>query len=388
MFPKKAIAFHFCSAVFFFSLSKVFVLFFLSSSGYYLKKMPALINNSIGYAYYQQQYNSTSTSLYQTNDKVSIALFFSIIALLLLSFVFYFWYTERHKIPALQRGDQAVGQQQEIYLLIDNISSQVKTTFRIPIFTLAIVVWKKIHDTPTTLPPPATTSADSILPLVSHEHQRVYNSRLYHLFALLFVASFVIALAILLGAVTSSTTITSSTLLLQAALFVLVLSINLYLITRQRCYYMERRKLYGNNDAHINAIYDTRFSDWDKTMWSNWVQITILIIEFFQLMTFPLRDLITVTSFETNQSSRQMQTSQLVSFILNAGGLMPDMRTPTWYTYSLWTTFATTMLSLVLALIIHFINWKYPYKLATRWVRWCIPVAVSLSNKLIQKPAY
>lgn len=364
--------------------------------------MPAINNSSIGYASYQQQYNSTSTSLYQANDTVSIALFFSIIALLLLSFVFYFWYTEIHKIPAIQRGDQAVGQQQEIYLLIDNISSQVKTTFRIPIFTLTIVVWKRLfkqqYDAPgaitsNTLPVAAATTSnttDAVLPLVSHEHQRVYNSRLYHLFALLFVISFVITLAILVGAVSSasSTTATSSTLLLQAALFVLVLSINLYLITRQRCYYMERRKLFGNDDAHINAIYDTRFSDWDKSMWSNWVQITILIIEFFQLMTFPLRDLITVTSFEASQSSNQMQTSQLVSFILNAGGLMPDMRTPTWYTYSLWTTFATTMLSLVLGVIIHCINLKYPYKLSTRWVRWCIPVAVSMSTFLKKKMAY
>lgn len=346
-------------------------------------------NYSIGYASYQQQYNSNSTSLYQANDTVSIALFFSIIALLLVSFALYFWYTERHKIPPMQRGDQAVGQQQEIYILIDNISSQVKTTFRIPIFTLSIVVWKRLfkqqpyNTTTGTLPPSntASTTEDCVLPLASHEHQRVYNSRLYHLFSLLFIISFIISLAILVGAVSSSSNSTDnpSTLLLQAGLFILVLSINIYLITRQRCYYMERRKLFGNNDAHINAVYDTRFSNWDKTMLSNWVQITILIIEFFQLMTFPLRDLITVTSFEATTSASQLETSQLVSFILNAGGLMPDMRTPVWYTYSLWTIFTTTMLSLVLGVIIHCINLKYPYKLSTRWVRWCIPVAVSFS---------
>ncbi|CAO3643821.1 unnamed protein product [Mucor hiemalis] len=353
--------------------------------------MPEITNSSIGYASYQQQYNSTSTSFYQANDTVSIVLFFSIIALLLLSFVLYFWYTERHSIPLTQRGDQAVGQQQEIYLLIDNISSQVKTTFRIPVITLTIVLWKRIfkHQDPmmnTDLT--ATTTAvataanapntpDAVLPLASHEHQRVYNSRLYHLFSLLFIIGFVITLAILVGAVNSASAATanSSTLLSQASLFVFVLSINLYLITRQRCYYMERRKLFGNDDAHINAIYDTRFSDWDKSMWSNWVQITILIIEFFQLMTFPLRDLITVTSFE---AGNQVKTSQLVSFILNAGGLMPDMRTPTWYTYSLWTAFAVTLFSLMLGTIIHCINLKYPYKLPTRWVRWCIPVATLL----------
>lgn len=350
-------------------------------------------SSSIGYASYQQQYNSNSTtSFYQANDTFSIVLFFSIIALLFLSFVFYFWYTERHKIPINQRGDQAVGQQQEIYLLIDNISSQVKTTFKIPILQLSIVLYKRLIkkeltvDTVTEVVPVTTNqaivtatgttaTAETVLPLTSHEHQRVYNSRLYHLFSLLFIISFFIALAILVGAVNSAAT--SSSLLLQAALFVLVLSINLYLITRQRCYYMERRKLFGNDDEHINAIYDTRFSDWDKSMWSNWVQITILIIEFFQLMTFPLRDLITVTSYEVATTEHQPQTSQLVSFILNAGGLMPDMRTPTWYTYSLWTAFATTLFSLLIGVIIHCINLKYPYKLSTRWVRWCIPVAVS-----------
>jgi uncharacterized membrane protein len=355
-------------------------------------------NSSIGYASYQQQYNSTSsTSFYQANDTVSIALFFSIIALLFLSFVFYFWYTERHKIPINQRGDQAVGQQQEIYLLIDNISSQVKTIFRIPIFTLTIVLYKRLikkeltsdsttvaaNTTANNAAATNTTATDCVVPLASHEHERVYNSRLYHLFSLLFIISFVITLAILVGAVSSSnsTDASSSTLLLQAALFVFVLSINLYLTTRQRCYYMERRKLFGNDDAHINAIYDTRFSDWDKSMWSNWVQITILIIEFFQLMTFPLRDLITVTSYEAGgkATEHQTETSQLVSFILNAGGLMPDMRTPTWYTYSLWTAFATTLFSLVIGVIIHCINLKYPYKLSTRWVRWCIPVAVRFS---------
>ncbi|GAN07185.1 hypothetical protein MAM1_0151c06678 [Mucor ambiguus] len=369
------------------------------------------MNDTIGYATYQQQYNSTSSSTtYQTNDTISIVLFFSIIALLLLSFVLYFWYTERHKIPINQRGDQAVGQQQEIYLLVDNISSQVKTTFRIPIFTLILVLWKKytgkttanmeptataaaldvrnctmnttatVINTNTTTTLAATTTTTTTTPLILHEHQRVYHSKLYHLFSLLFIVSFVIALSILIGAVNSTIDDHSSTLLLQSALFVFVLSINLYLITRQRCYYMERRKLFGENDAHINAIYDTRFSNWDKSMWSNWVQITILIIEFFQLMTFPLRDLITVTSLVSGDeaSTGRTETSQLISFILNAGGLMPDMRTPTWYTYSLWTAFAVTCVSLMLGLIIHAVNYKYPYKLPTRWVRWCIPVATLL----------
>ncbi|KAG1584860.1 hypothetical protein G6F48_007624 [Rhizopus delemar] len=92
-------------------------------------------------------------------------------------------------------------------------------------------------------------------------------------------------------------------------------------------------------------------------------------------MTFPLRDLITITSFHHSS----------VSFVLNVGGFMPDMRTPAWYTYSLWTAFAVTLCSMLLGILIHSINLKYPYKLSTRWVRWFIPVAVSQVFHLVQK---
>ncbi|KAG1630582.1 hypothetical protein G6F45_005405 [Rhizopus arrhizus] len=240
------------------------------------------------------------------------------------------------------------------------MSIQIKTCFKIPPLTLITLLWKRT----------VKKSVDMNVPLASHE--RVYSARFYHLFSLLFIITFTISLAIITGATSGPN---PSSVLLQAALFVLVLSINLYLITRQRCYYMQKRKLFGEHDAHINAVYDTRFSQWDKSMWSNWVQIAILVIEFFQLMTFPLRDLITITSFHHSS----------VSFVLNVGGFMPDMRTPAWYTYSLWTAFAVTLCSMLLGILIHSINLKYPYKLSTRWVRWFIPVAVSQVFHLVQK---
>jgi hypothetical protein len=343
-------------------------------------------NDSIGYASYQQQYNSTSTTGYQSNDNGSIVLFFSIIFVIFISFVFYFWYTERHKVPIDQRGDQSVDQQQEIYLLVDNLSNQLKIVFKLPLISLAIVLWNRIftsrHQKQQQLELQIQQQQQQqqqqqdmqVIPLASHEHQRVDDTKYYHLFSLLFIVAFTIALAILVGTLSSpSNASSSSSTLLQSALFILVLCINLYLITRQRCYYMHRRKLY-EDDEHISAIYDTRFSDWDPKILSNWIQILILVIEFFQLMTFPLRDLITIFN-----KQRTEDHTELVSFILTAGGLMPDMRTPSWYTYSLWTCFAGTLFSLVLALFIHCVNLKYPYKFPTRWVRWCIPVAVSYS---------
>ncbi|KAI8883388.1 hypothetical protein K501DRAFT_333407 [Backusella circina FSU 941] len=346
-------------------------------------------NDSIGYASYQQQYNSTSTTGYQSNDNGSIVLFFSIIFIIIISFVFYFWYTERHKVPIDQRGDQSVDQQQEIYLLVDNLSNQLKIVFKVPLISLAIVLWNRIFSSryqkqqqqqqqeqqlQLQLHQHQQQQAIQVIPLPSHEHQRVDETKYYHLFSLIFIFTFIIALAILVGTLSSpiQATTSSSSTLLQSALFILVLCINLYLITRQRCYYMYRRKLH-EDDEHISAIYDTRFSDWDPKILSNWIQILILVIEFFQLMTFPLRDLFTI--FNTQRTEDQ---TELVSFILNAGGLMPDMRTPSWYTYSLWTCFVGTLFSLILALFIHCVNYKYPYKFPTRWVRWCIPVATLL----------
>ncbi|KAI9269959.1 hypothetical protein BY458DRAFT_510382 [Sporodiniella umbellata] len=290
------------------------------------------MNSSIGYATYQQQYESSSL----TNNTASIVLFFAIILLLSISFVVYFWYTEWHKIPIDRRGDQEVNQRQDIFLLVDNLSMQIRTLFKIPLWTLITLFLTQQG-----------------LTLASQE--RIYKARYYHFFSIVFIVTFIVSLSIITGT-------TNHPVLLQASLFSLVLSINFYLITRQRCYYMQKRQLFID-DGHIHAVYDTRFSRWDKSMFSNWVQIGILIFEFAQLMTFPLRDLLHHSS---------------ASFVLNVSALMPDMRTPTWYMYSLWTAFAVTLCSVILGSIIHLINWRYPYKISTRWVRWFIPVATLL----------
>jgi hypothetical protein len=188
-----------------------------------------------------------------------------------------------------------------------------------------------------------------------------------------------VAFIILIG--TASAVPSSSTsAFLQASLFVVVLCINMFLVTRQRFYYKERKELFGSDDAHMNAVYKTRFTDWERKMWSNWIQIVILVIEFFQLLTFPLRDLMTVNSFGAMSSASQAQQSNFeyfVSLVLNAGGLMPDMRTPTWYTYTVWTTFSVTCLGLLVSVIVHGVNTWRPYRLPNQWVHWCIPVVVS-----------
>lgn len=318
-------------------------------------------NSSIGFATYQLQDNSER----QSNDLASIILFFSVIFIIVASFIFYFWITRWHKVPPQQRRDKELEDQKEIDQLVENFRQQVATVFHLPLLTLTIALWRR-HRQP-----------------ISHEHRRILTYKLYHLLSCTFLAAIVVALAILIGTTTNaqSSNDTNTSRILQAALFVFVLSINLYLITRQRCYYKERKELFGSTDAHMHAVYKTRFDDWNARMWSNWVQIAILIIEFFQLLAFPLRDLITVNSFsnegaDEHERNNQLRFFEFVSIIMNVGGFMPDMRTPTWYTYSLWTVYAVVVLGLIIALVVNGINAWRPYKIPNRWVYWCIPVTV------------
>ncbi|KAI8086724.1 uncharacterized protein BX664DRAFT_164011 [Halteromyces radiatus] len=365
-------------------------------------------NSSIGYASYQQQYNGND---FAPNDLVSIILFFSIIFLLLLSFVFYFWFTEWHKVPLQQRHEEELERQKEVDQLVENLKDQVKAAFKIPFLGLLVVVWKGSFFT--TFPHHyssnnnnnkeniilSNTSSLSILPtnslhqesfhpslssylgrpqpiLISREHYKVWAHRFHHSFSILFLLGILISLVLLIATVSNRVITHTTSATLQAGLFVFVLCINLFLITRQRFYYRERKQLFGDNDAHMNAIYKTQFEDWDKSMWSNWVQIAILIIEFFQLLTFPLRDLITVNSFDNSSTSSQF--SRFASLVLNAGGLMPDMRTPVWYTYTVWSAFVITVISVSVAVLVHTVNLYHPYKIPNRWVRWCISVATLL----------
>lgn len=396
-----------------------------------------MVNNttSIGYASYQQQSNQLTTG-YTPNDLVSIVIFFSIIVLLMISFVIYFWFTEWHKVSSQQRHEDQLERQKEIDQLVENLKDQVKAIFQIPLVGLLIVIWKgtffitsssnnhhhshlknnfhipskeimngyiptnhhkqqqqnnhhrnKLPSSLSTYITPSqyrySRQQQQQLYLISREHHKVWLYRFHHSFSILCLFGFMVSLILLMITNTNTTITDATSVTLQAGLFVFVLCINLFLITRQHYYYCKRKVFFGDEDAHINAIYHTHFHQWDMSMWSNWIQLIILIIEFFQLLTFPLRDfIVTLNNIDqsalSTSSSIHAQFNQFLSILLNVGGIMPDMRTPTWYTYTVWSAFSVAMLSLIIACLVHGIHYFKPYQFPNRWVRWCIPVVVKV----------
>ncbi|RUS22044.1 hypothetical protein BC938DRAFT_475291 [Jimgerdemannia flammicorona] len=352
------------------------------------------------YPYFQQQ----DPQAFGHSEKVSIILFFSIIAALLLSFVVYFWIMECHKVSPQRRRQVKLEISKEMDQLIENFKWQVATCVKLPVVALAVVLWKAAvgrqhgygrrldgsrhyvndHGVPSSTAP-GTQRGFSL------RQQKVLKHKYHHLVSLIFLGVFVVSIFVLLSTLWRSPT-SFTTIILEAAVFAFVLCINLFLVTRQHFYYMKRKEFFGRDHPQMLALSKTRFYDWDRRMWGNWVQIAILFIEFFQLLGFPLRDMLAATSVNfddlaasqsptacstiasTNTSVDVPQFQKLVNEVINVGGLIPDMRSPTWYRYTLWSTFIVVCASLAIALMVHGLNRLRPYMISVRWVHWFVPI--------------
>ncbi|RUS22043.1 hypothetical protein BC938DRAFT_475291 [Jimgerdemannia flammicorona] len=355
------------------------------------------------YPYFQQQ----DPQAFGHSEKVSIILFFSIIAALLLSFVVYFWIMECHKVSPQRRRQVKLEISKEMDQLIENFKWQVATCVKLPVVALAVVLWKAAvgrqhgygrrldgsrhyvndHGVPSSTAP-GTQRGFSL------RQQKVLKHKYHHLVSLIFLGVFVVSIFVLLSTLWRSPT-SFTTIILEAAVFAFVLCINLFLVTRQHFYYMKRKEFFGRDHPQMLALSKTRFYDWDRRMWGNWVQIAILFIEFFQLLGFPLRDMLAATSVNfddlaasqsptacstiasTNTSVDVPQFQKLVNEVINVGGLIPDMRSPTWYRYTLWSTFIVVCASLAIALMVHGLNRLRPYMISVRWVHWFVPIVTT-----------
>lgn len=350
---------------------------------------------AVGYAYFQQQ----DPQAFGHSEQVSIILFFAIIAALILSFVIYFWMTECLTISPQQRRKWKLEIGKEMDQLIENLKWQLATCVKLPVVPLAVVLWKatvgRQHSHGRRIR--HTVGGDRVpvsMAVGAHRgfslrQQKVLKHKYHHLVSLLFLGVFIIAIFVLLSTLWTPP-IQSTVTILEAAVFAFVLSINLFFITRQHFYYIKRKELFGRDHPQMLALSKTHFYDWDRGMWGNWVQLAILVIEFFQLLSFPLRDMLAAASTNLDDASSAnacqidaaanttsvTQFQKMVTTIVNVGGLIPDMHSPTWYRYTLWSTFTVVCVSMTVAAVVHGLNYWRPYMVPVRWVHWFVPIAV------------
>ncbi|OMJ07098.1 hypothetical protein AYI70_g12428 [Smittium culicis] len=63
-------------------------------------------------------------------------------------------------------------------------------------------------------------------------------------------------------------------------------------MTRQHLYYIRRTHLNVEFNMHLLVIESARYESFSKKSFMNYVQLTILVLEFFQLIAYPIREIL------------------------------------------------------------------------------------------------
>ncbi|KAJ1679237.1 hypothetical protein EV182_002456, partial [Spiromyces aspiralis] len=225
--------------------------------------------------------------------------------------VLYFYITERRKEPE-DRLLSRMQTQTEVELLLDNLRSQFHTFRHMPI------TWRGMK------------------PYYTH-----------YLFSWLFILVLAVSLVlVVLGMALDEAEI------LRVATFTFIASLNALFMTRQHLYYMRRMHLTA--DAKHHLVMDTTvFEDYDRT-WANWLQVIILLLEFAQLLSFPIRDLLTNISI-VRQGTDNDTTTRTIDFVVSVASMFTNLSSR-FYITQFWFLFAITLFAAASAAFIHVYN--------------------------------
>ncbi|KAJ2507053.1 hypothetical protein GGI11_006471 [Coemansia sp. RSA 2049] len=259
--------------------------------------------------------------------------YFLTIAAILIGTAIYFFVMARITDPEV-RLMELITTQREVQHLIDNLSSQFDNFLRIP------MRWKAMK------------------PYYTHH-------MLSWLFILALFAStvvIVVSLALNLAEVARVSTLTY------------VASLNALFMTRQHLYYV--RRTYLTYDAEHYLVLDT--TRYETFKWSvfNVVQICILIIEFLQLLSFPVRDMVDSISLANNpDGGKNSDDSGTAGFIIGIITMFANLSSQ-FFVIQFWFLFAViALISLVMG-VIHMHNRWRPHKpIALYWVKYLLPLA-------------
>ncbi|KAJ1812153.1 hypothetical protein LPJ75_003789 [Coemansia sp. RSA 2598] len=263
---------------------------------------------------------------------VLTAIYFSTIAAIIIGTVIYFFVVARIADPEVRLLD-LITTQREIQHLIDNLSGQFKNFFLLPIR------WRAMK------------------PYYTHH-------TLSWLFILSLTASAVVLVVSL--ALDLPQTIRIST-------FTFFASLNALFMTRQHLYYI--RRTYLSYDAEHYLVLDT--TSFDSFDWSvfNVIQIGILILEFLQLLSFPIRDLLDAIHLSNRQGMLDNGDSDTADFIIGIITMFANLDSK-FYVIQLWFLVAVIACIFIIMSAIHLYNAWWPHKpFALYWVKYLLPLA-------------
>ncbi|KAJ2290593.1 hypothetical protein IW141_003180 [Coemansia sp. RSA 355] len=259
--------------------------------------------------------------------------YFLTIAAILIGTAVYFIVMARITDPEV-RLMELITTQREVQHLIDNLSSQFSNFWRLPLR------WR------------------SMKPYYTHQ-------TLSWIFILALVASVVVlivALALDLAQVARISTLTY------------VVSLNALFMVRQHLYYI--RRTYLTYDAEHYLVLDTtKFYYFDWSVF-NVVQLGILVIEFLQLLSFPIRDLLDALYLSKNQQlNGNSDGSNTASFIIGIITMFANLSSK-FYVIQFWFLVSVIGCIVLVMTVIHTYNVMRPHRpIAIYWVKYLLPLA-------------
>ncbi|KAJ2236062.1 hypothetical protein H4R99_005314 [Coemansia sp. RSA 1722] len=265
-------------------------------------------------------------------NMVLTAIYFSSIAAIIIGTVVYFFVVARITDPEVLLLD-LITTQREVQHLIDNLSGQFKNFFRLPLR------WRAMK------------------PYYAHH-------TLSWLFILSLIASFVVLVVSLAMDLPQ---------VIRISTFTFFISLNALFMTRQHLYYI--RRTYLTYDAEHYLVLDT--TSFDSFEWSifNVIQIGILVLEFFQLLSFPIRDLLDAIHLSNRQGVMDDDDSDTANFIIGIITMFANLNSK-FYVIQLWFLVAVIICILVVMSAIHLYNSWWPHKpFALYWVKYLLPLA-------------
>ncbi|KAJ2465428.1 hypothetical protein GGI02_004700, partial [Coemansia sp. RSA 2322] len=151
---------------------------------------------------------------------------------------------------------------------------------------------------------------------------------------------------------------------------VYMVSLNALFMTRQHLYYIRRTYL-TYDAAHYLVLDTTKFHHFSWSLF-NVVQIAILLIEFVQLLSFPIRDLVESIHLVDQQSA---DASDTASFIVGIISMFANLGSK-FYVIQLWFLVAVIATIAAVMSAIHAYNARWPHKpIALYWVKYLLPLA-------------